>query len=381
MRIRDRPEPRVPPGTRDGGREEGRINSHLAAPSLASTPYNFSLFTFRDRLRSRVLTPPPSSPSLPPSSLQIFTKLSFPPDQADYRLCDVEAAVDAALFRLRAPQLDLIQLHWWDFDDPRYLDVLFHLEELKLKGKVRHIGVTNFGASPLQRAIESGVRIVSNQVQYSLIDQRVRTVKLRARLEGGQEEEEAMEDEDGKKDEDDPSRGARARPMISLADVCVRQNVSLLCYGTLLGGFLSERWIGVPEPDPRAFTSTSEEKYWEILRTWGSWENFQMLLLELRAIARKHRASVALVALRWVLDQPGVGSVIVGTRLGYIDHLEENKNVLKLALTAQDRENLERAVREGGREMGDVVGDVGVEYKRAVMEVEEKYVQRSDREY
>eukprot|EP00624_Nannochloropsis_granulata_P005396 evm.model.NODE_38142_length_15359_cov_30.169281.2 len=312
---------------------------------------------------------------------KIFTKLSFPPDQATYRLSDVEAAVDAALFRLRVPQLDLIQLHWWDFDDPRYLDVLFHLEELKSKGKISHIGVTNFGALPLQKAIENGVRIVSNQVQYSLIDQRVKTVKHRARLEGGVEEEEAMKEEDGKKDEDDPSRRTGTRPMFSLADVCVQHNVSLLCYGALLGGFLSERWIGVPEPDPRAFTSTSEEKYWEILRTWGSWENFQMLLLELRAVARKHRSSVAVVALRWVLDQPGVGSVIVGTRIGYIDHLQMNKNVLKLVLTGQDRENLERAVREGGREMGKEVGDVGVEYKRAVMEVEEKYARRSDREY
>jgi len=271
-------------------------------------------------------------------------------------------------------------LHWWDFEDPRYIDVLFFLEELKLKGKVRHVGVTNFGAVALQKAMESGVKIVSNQVQFSLIDQRVRSVKHFVRLEGGWEEEEAAEEEDGKKEEDDPSRGEK-RPIFSLADVCVQHNVSLLCYGTLLGGFLSERWIGVPEPDPRAFTSTSEEKYWEIIKTWGSWDSFQLLLMELRAVARKHRSSVALVAMRWVLDQPGVGSVIIGTRLGYVDHLEENKEVFKLGLTRQDKENLERAVREGGREMGREVGDVGVEYKRAVMEVEEKYARRSDREY
>lgn len=292
----------------------------------------------------------------------------------------MEAAVDAALLRLRAQQLDLIQLHWWDFDDPRYIDVLFHLEALKRKGKIRHIGVTNFGAVPLQAAIESGVKVVSNQVQFSLVDQRARSVKHFVRLEGGREEEEAMEEEDGRKEVDDPSRGEK-RPVFSLADVCVRHNVSLLCYGTLLGGFLSERWIGVSEPDPRAFTSTSEEKYWEILRTWGTWESFQLLLLELRAVARKHRSSVALVAMRWVLDQPGVGSVIIGTRLGYIDHLVENKEVLKLELTRQDKENLERAVREGGREVGREVGDVGVEYQRAVMEVEEKYARRSDREF
>ncbi len=50
------------------------------------------------------------------------------------------------------------------------------------------------------------------------------------------------------------------RPAGALAAACARHNVTLLCYGTLLGGFLTDRWLGQKAPDPRAFTSASEEK-------------------------------------------------------------------------------------------------------------------------
>lgn len=109
-----------------------------------------------------------------------------------------------------------------------------------------------------------------------------------------------------------------------------------------------------------------------MLRAWGSWEQFQELLAELKSVARKHRSSIAHVALRWVLDRPAVGSVLVGARLGYVDHLQENKAVLKLRLTDADRENLARAARIG-RDLTEVLGGVGVEYQRAVADVPERY--------
>ena len=89
-------------------------------------------------------------------------------------------------------------------------------------------------------------------------------------------------------------------------------------------------------------------------------------------MAKKHRASIAQVALRWVLDQPAVGSAIVGARLGFVEHLEENKQALRLQLTAADRENIARAAGLG-RDLASVIGSVGVEYKRAVMDVPERY--------
>lgn len=67
---------------------------------------------------------------------KIFTKLAFPPLLPTERVtrAGVEKEVDACLARLKAERLDLLQLHWWDFDDPRYLDVLHYLAELKEKG-------------------------------------------------------------------------------------------------------------------------------------------------------------------------------------------------------------------------------------------------------
>lgn len=109
-----------------------------------------------------------------------------------------------------------------------------------------------------------------------------------------------------------------------------------------------------------------------MIRAWGSWAEFQELLAELRAVARKHKSSIAHVALRWVLDRPAVGSVMVGTRLGLVHHLQDNKRVLKLELTAADRENIAAAAR-AGKDMREVLGGVGVEYSRAVADVPERY--------
>jgi len=51
------------------------------------------------------------------------------------------------------------------------------------------------------------------------------------------------------------------RPLQSgLVKLCQERNVTLLCYGTLLGGFLTDQWLGVSEPDSKTLESASEEK-------------------------------------------------------------------------------------------------------------------------
>lgn len=72
--------------------------------------------------------------------------------------------------------------------------------------------------------------------------------------------------------------------------------------------------------------------------------------------------------LRWVLDQPGVGSVVVGTRLGFVEHLQDNKAILKLRLTASDYENIASAARIG-RNLTHVLGPVGIEYVKAFSDI------------
>ena len=59
--------------------------------------------------------------------------------------------------------------------------------------------------------------------------------------------------------------------------------------------------------------------------SFGGWALFQDLLRCLRAVADRHNVAIANVAVRWTLDRPQVGGVIIGARLGIADHIEENK--------------------------------------------------------
>ena len=85
---------------------------------------------------------------------------------------DVEKIIDRSLHRLRVRRLDLVQFHWWDFSVPGWIEAAEHLEALRRAGKIRHLGVTNFDVDHLRSILDAGVEIVSNQVQYSLLDRR-----------------------------------------------------------------------------------------------------------------------------------------------------------------------------------------------------------------
>jgi len=68
--------------------------------------------------------------------------------------------------------LDLVQYQWWDYNVPRYVEVAHYLKDLQAKGKIRHIGVTNFNTDILEEIVESGVPVISTQNQYSVLDRR-----------------------------------------------------------------------------------------------------------------------------------------------------------------------------------------------------------------
>jgi len=114
--------------------------------------------------------------------------------------------------------------------------------------------------------------------------------------------------------------------------------VPLLCYGTLAGGFFTDRWLGVAEPtieDLADIGNRSLVKYKLVIDDWGGWDAFQSLLEALQAIGARHGgASIATVATRWVLDRPGVAAAIVGSR--YADHLDETLAVFAIRLDAHD---------------------------------------------
>jgi aryl-alcohol dehydrogenase-like predicted oxidoreductase len=250
-------------------------------------------------------------PDLP---LRIHTK--FVPDLAALPRIDrtyVERVVDRSLRRLGAERLDLVQFHWWDFEIPGYVETACWLRELQRAGKIRLLGATNFDVPRLREVLDAGVGLVCNQVQYSLLDRR-------------------------------PENG-----MIAM---CRRRGLRLLCYGALAGGFLAaEAWRGRPEPEP-PLANRSLVKYRLIVDELGGWDTYQALLGALHEVAQRHGVSSGTVALRWLLDRPRVGAVIVGARDAR--HAEDNLRAFAIELDDADRERLDAALGTAAGPAGDI---------------------------
>lgn len=234
----------------------------------------------------------------------------------------VEQAVQVSLRRMDVDTLDLLQFHWWDYSDTGYLDTLIYLAQQRDAGHIRYLGLTNFDTAHVERIIRSGVPIVSNQVQYSLVDR---------------------------------------RPEVKMASLCQAHGVGLLAYGTLCGGLLTDRYLGQREPHYLDLNTASLRKYKQMVDAWGGWDLLQSLLRALRRVADRHQASIANVAVRYILDKPAVAGVIVGARLGVNDHYAATRRVFDLALTDEDRAEIEAIT---GRDLFSRIGDCGDEYRR-----------------
>jgi len=255
------------------------------------------------------------------ADVQAFTKWVPQPMQMTQRV--VEEAVDMSLRRMDTESLDLLQFHWWDYENEQYLAALEILAQMQQQGKIKHLALTNFDTQHMQRIIEHGIPIVSNQVQYSLIDR---------------------------------------RPEVRMAALCQERQVWLLTYGTLCGGFLSDRYLGQPEPGRWDLETASLKKYKQMIDAWGGWGLFQELLKTLKVIADKHAVSIANIATRTILDKPKVAGVIVGVRLGLSDHREDNARVSSLQLDGQDLEQIENILIRSN-DLYHVIGDCGDEYR------------------
>jgi aryl-alcohol dehydrogenase-like predicted oxidoreductase len=224
----------------------------------------------------------------------------------------VEKVIDTSLQRLRMERLDLVQFHWWNYAVPRWLETAHWLEELRHAGKIDKIGGTNFDTARMTEMMDSGIPLAAMQVQYSLLDR---------------------------------------RPAKSMVQAAIARGVALFCYGTVGGGFLSEKWLGAPEPTG-ALENRSLTKYRLIIEEFGGWDVLQALLRVLHDIARRHQSDIATVASAAVLEWPGVAAVIVGARNR--SHLPANLAISDLSLTAEDRALID-TVLAGARELaGDV---------------------------
>ncbi|PIG91945.1 aldo/keto reductase [Gloeocapsopsis sp. IPPAS B-1203] len=256
------------------------------------------------------------------SEIQAFTKWVPRPGKMTKKI--VADNIDISRRRMDTETLDLLQFHWWEYRDLNYLEALRYMTELKEEGKIKHLGLTNFDTEHLNIILQNGINIKSNQVQYSLVDR---------------------------------------RPQVHMSSFCQQHNLQLFAYGSLCGGFLSEKYLGKPEPRGSELNTVSLRKYKNMIDAWGGWQLLQELLTALKLIAEKHRVSIANIAVRYVLEQPAVAGVIIGTRLSISQHIEDNAAIFNFGLDTADYQQISTILNQS-RNLYQLIGDCGDEYRR-----------------
>lgn len=211
--------------------------------------------------------------------------------------------------RLGVNALELVQFAWWDLSQPRWVQTAEWLAELREEGIIRNLGVTNFDPASLGALLDAGIPVRSSQVQLSLLDR---------------------------------------RPLKGLTDLCRERGVTLLGYGALAGGLLSD--AGGAPLDSRSLT-----KYRLIVEEAGDREVLDRARAALADLAARHGATMADAAVAYVLSQPGAGAVIVGlSRRGLM------VDGRRVRLTPSDVERLEATVPDTVRgEVFEVERDRG----------------------
>jgi aryl-alcohol dehydrogenase-like predicted oxidoreductase len=231
--------------------------------------------------------------------------------------------IQKSLNRMNVSSIDLLQFHWWDYNNPYYMDALQYLTDLRDSGIIKNLGLTNFDTERVQIMMDADLPIASNQIQYSIIDR---------------------------------------RPEVKMIPFCQKHDISLLAYGSLCGGLLSDRYLEREKPSAAELDTLSLRKYYKMIEAWGGWNLFQELLLNLKVVAQRHKASIANIATRYILDSPPVAGVIIGTRLGIIDHRANNEQVFNLKLDRSDRDAIDTICQKSNN-LYETIGDCGDEYR------------------
>lgn len=236
----------------------------------------------------------------PQRKLRIHTK--FVPDLNRLQEIDrkyVESIIDRSLKRLQVECLDLVQFHWWDWKIKNYLSTMEFLSELKAKGKIAEIGLTNVNKKYLAE-ISEHFDVASLQVQVSLFDRRV---------------------EQG------------------VAQLCRQKNIKILAYGSLLGGFVSEKWLDKEESDSEQLVNRSLVKYKLLIDSACGWEEFQRRLSILSKLATKYRCEMANIAIAALLQCGKADALIIG--LSPQNFSTQNRSLAELPLLeAQDLQEI-----------------------------------------
>lgn len=237
------------------------------------------------------------------SPIQIHTK--YVPDYnalATLSKANTVSVIDRSLQRLGVERLDLVQFAWWDYQFPRYVETAVHLKELQQAGKIKHIGVTNFDGAHLKEILDAGVSVLTNQVQYSVLDQRV--------------------------------EGCSNALMAT-------NGIKYLCYGVVAGGFISDRYLNAADP-AQPLENRSLTKYRLIIEEFGGYAAFQNALKTLRQIGDKYKVGIAEVATKYILQKEHVAGAIIGAR--NLNHLHKYQQISAFDLDGNDLEMIQSII-------------------------------------
>jgi aryl-alcohol dehydrogenase-like predicted oxidoreductase len=207
--------------------------------------------------------------------------------------------VDQSLQRLGIDRIDLYQCHWPDPKTP-LAETMDALIEIQQQGKVRAIGVSNFTVEMMQECLRKG-RIANDQPKYNPLEREIENDVL---------------------------------------PFCLKNDIGILAYSPIAQGLMA----GTVSPE-RQFNEGDARAE----KPWFSGENRKRVLTMLekvRPIANAHGATLAQVATRWVIDQPGITAAIVGARDE--DQAAENAKAGSLRLSSEELAVIRAAVEELG---------------------------------
>lgn len=193
----------------------------------------------------------------------------------------IVASAEASLKRLQTDRIDLLQTHVWDESTPLE-ETLGALTTLVQQGKVRHIGCSNYSAPQLTAALAlsntAGVsRLVSVQPPYNLVQRNIEA---------------------------------------DLLPLCAAENIGVISYSPLAAGFLTGKYRqGAAIPSGTRFDVIPGHQ--DIYFTAHGYQVLEKLDAESQATGKSH----VQLALSWVLDRPGITSVLIGAR--NIDQIDQ----------------------------------------------------------
>jgi aryl-alcohol dehydrogenase-like predicted oxidoreductase len=212
----------------------------------------------------------------------VFTKGSLVWDKSGKISHNLQAAsirreVESSLKRLQTDTIDLYQIHWpaWkgapESASPGSIEeAVGALVKLQAEGKIRHIGVSNFDAQQMRRALRVAP-IASLQPPYSLVATDVAS---------------------------------------SILPFALRHRIGVIVYSPMASGLLSgamsrERIAALPEDDWRKRSPNFQEPLLS--------RNLR-LVERLRAVGRRYNATPGEIAIAWTLRNPAVTGAIIGVR-------------------------------------------------------------------